>query len=439
MNEIYEQIGRMADEISGRISEIRRDFHRYPELGWMEMRTSSLIARELKNAGCDEVLVGEQVCLRGARMGVPDEETLDAHYALAEAEGGDPEFLPYTKGGMTGVIGILRCGDGPTVAMRFDIDALPILENRTGEHFPVSQKFCSVHDGVMHACGHDGHTSVGIGTAMLLCRLRRKLHGTIKFIFQPAEEGVRGARAVVENGHLDDVNYLLAAHMGGNVRIKNCCIGIGSNHTMATTKMDVTYHGKAAHAALAPEAGNNAMLAMATAVLNLQAIPRHGQGSTRINVGKVTAGAGRNVICDTAKMELEVRGGNSAANDFMYEYAARIISHAAEMHECTSEIRLMGAARTDNNTPELMERVYHVCAEKMKMKVEMIPDSPGGGSEDYSYMSERVQAHGGQSCYFINLNHVTGTLHNEKFDFDEAALVNGVKAFCSVAADLMAQ
>lgn len=437
MSEIFEQITAAAESLKSELSEIRRDFHRYPELGWMEMRTSSLIVGKLKEAGCDEVLVGEHVCKKDARMGVPDGELLDAHYELAKGQGADPEYLPFMRGGMTGVIGILHCGEGPTVAMRFDIDALPIPENRTSAHFPKANGFCSENDGVMHACGHDGHAAVGLGTAMILCRMREKLHGTVKFIFQPAEEGVRGAKAIVENGHLDRVDYLLAAHMGGDATLADGFIGIGTNRTMATVKMDVVYHGKASHAAFAPEEGNNAMLAMAAAVLNLQAIPRHGQSPTRVNVGKVAAGAGRNVICDTAKLELEVRGNDAAANDFMYDYAMRIIEHAGGMHGCTSEVKLTGAARSDKNTPELMERIYHICAEGMNLKAVLLPDRPGGASEDYSYMSERVQAQGGQSCYFMNMNRVTGTLHNEKFDFDETALVNGVKAFCGAAADLM--
>ena len=101
----------------------RRDLHKFAETGWLEMRTSSLIARKLTDLGY-KVLVGEDVCLREARMGVPEEAVLEANYARAQAQGGDPEFLPFTRGGMTGVIGILECGEGPTVAMRFDIDAL---------------------------------------------------------------------------------------------------------------------------------------------------------------------------------------------------------------------------------------------------------------------------------------------------------------------------
>lgn len=128
--DIYEQITKMADEIAPELVAQRRDFHKFAEKGWFEMRTSSIIARKLTEMGY-EVLVGDQVCKKDARMGVPSDEELEEQYERAVAQGADPEFVKYTKGGMTGVIGILRCGEGPTVAMRFDIDALGVLRKRT--------------------------------------------------------------------------------------------------------------------------------------------------------------------------------------------------------------------------------------------------------------------------------------------------------------------
>ena len=437
---LYIQVHNLAEQLSTELREIRRDLHRYPELGWMEMRTSSIIAARLTEMGFDEVLTGERVCNRDARMGVPSSEVLEDHYNLAQSQGADSRFLPETKDGMTGVIGMIHCGDGPVLAMRFDIDALPILESDSSEHFPAQNGFRSENDGVMHACGHDGHTTVGLGTAKILSSLRQYLHGTVKFIFQPAEEGVRGARSIVENGHLDDVDYLIGAHMGGDSTITTPAIGVGTNRTLATTKMDVTFHGKAAHAGFEPEKGANAMLAMATAVLNLQAISRYGKAPTRINVGKVMAGSGRNVICDKAVMELEVRGLTTEANDYMTDSAERIIKAAAEMHGCTYEICLMGEAKGDCNTPEFCDKIAFICEKKLGLPVTKLPDNPNGGaSEDYSYMSDRVRSRGGQSCYFNNLNTQAGVAHNKLFDFDEKALVNGVKAFSGIALYLLTE
>ncbi len=238
--EIYTKITGKAETMKQELVKIRRDFHRYPELGWMEMRTSSIIASYLKRFGCDEVLVGRDVCLDEARMGLPAEEELNRHYEEAAAqEGTDLAYLPDTKGGFTGVVGILRCGEGPTVAFRFDMDALPVLECKEEAHYPTKEGFASRNTGVMHACGHDGHMTVGLGTAKILCELREQLHGTVKFIFQPAEEGVRGAKSIVEHGHLDDVDYVLGAHMGGGPEQKEAAIGIGGGESLATVKYDV--------------------------------------------------------------------------------------------------------------------------------------------------------------------------------------------------------
>ena len=162
---MYEKIVQTADSITEELVGIRRDFHKYAESGWFEMRTSSIIARKLTEMGVDEVLVGEQVCKRDARMGVPEEAALEASYQRAVEQGGDPEFLPYTKGGMTGVIGIIKCGEGPTVAMRFDIDALGVIEAQDEGHRPAAEGFASVNYGMMHACGHDAHATIGLGVA----------------------------------------------------------------------------------------------------------------------------------------------------------------------------------------------------------------------------------------------------------------------------------
>ena len=179
------------------------------------------------------------------------------------------------------------------------------------------------------------------------------------------------------------------------------------------------------------------MLAMATAVLNLHAIPRSGKGDTRVNVGKVVAGTGRNIICEHAHMEMEVRGMTTEANTYMKEYAERIIRSAAEMHDCTCEMKLMGAAMNGTNDDALSDRLAKVCEEDLHLPVVRLKKGGAGGSEDYSYMSGRVQSHGGQSCYFMNLSCCTGTLHNERFNFREEALVNGVKAFCGIAVELL--
>ena len=161
-----------AQAILPELTAIRRDLHRYAEPGWLEMRTTSLLARKLTDLGY-EALTGPAVCKADARMGLPSDDALEAHYKWAQENGADPEFLPATRGGFTGVIATMHCGEGPTIALRFDIDALGVLEADDETHLPAREGFRSVTPGIMHACGHDGHAAIGIGTAMLLRELRR--------------------------------------------------------------------------------------------------------------------------------------------------------------------------------------------------------------------------------------------------------------------------
>ena len=435
--DIYEQILKMTDEMAGELTAQRRDFHKYAEKGWFEMRTSSIIARKLTDMGY-EVLVGDQVCKRDSRMGVPSEEELDAQYERAVSQGADPEFVKYTKGGMTGVIGILHCGEGPTVAMRFDIAALGVFEEHDAScHRPAKEGFDSVNEGFMHACGHDGHATIGLGVAKVLMAIKDSLHGTVKLIFQPAEEGVRGAKSIVDNGNLDGVDYLIGSHVSDKDPEDPAVVIPGSHGSLATTKYDVTFHGKAAHAGGSPEIGKNVMLAVGTAILNLYAIPRHSGGESRVNVGTVVAGSGRNVIADEAKMEIEVRGETTEINKFMEDYAVSIIENAAKMHGCTCEMKLMGAAYSLASDEALMERVRRVCEEHLHLPVSNTTSSKNGGSEDVSYMMHRVQEQGGQATFMRVLTKEAGPGHSRIFDFDEQVLPNAVKVFCGTVYDIM--
>ena len=135
---VFQEIISLADAMADRLTARRRDFHKYAETGWFEMRTSSLIARRLTELGY-EVLTGDQVCKKDSRMGVPSDAELEKQYERAVSQGADPEFVERTRGGMTGVIGILHCGEGPIVGMRFDIDALGVFESESMEHRPARE------------------------------------------------------------------------------------------------------------------------------------------------------------------------------------------------------------------------------------------------------------------------------------------------------------
>ncbi len=432
---VYQTIIEKAERITPAMVAQRRDFHKHAESGWTEMRTSSIIARKLTELGY-EVLTGEQVCKREERMGVPSDEVLAMAYQRAIDQGADPEFVKATEGGMTGVIGILRCGEGPTVAMRFDIDALGVIESTEEDHLPAKEGFASINAGTMHACGHDGHGVSGLGVAEVLMAIKDQLHGTVKLIFQPSEEGVRGAKSIVANGHLDDVDYLLGSHTTG-VDAEGSDITPGSHGSLASFKYDVTFRGLAAHAGGSPHLGKNALLAASSAVVNLYAIPRHGAGASRINVGRLIAGSGRNVIADEAFMEMEVRGDTTAINEYVSEYALRVLENCAAMHGCTVEVKLMGAAESLVSDLPLCQRIADVCNNHLGLKASSNLSIKLGGSEDFSYMVNRVQSHGGQATFMRTRSPLAAGAHNRKFDFDESYMTKAVKVFCGMAYDLM--
>jgi aminobenzoyl-glutamate utilization protein A len=430
---MIDRVNSIADGIEERVIGYRRDFHRYAESGWTEFRTASLVARRLAELGY-EVRLGREVIRDEDRMGLPVPEALERHRQRALEQGGDAAFLQALEGGYTGVVGILQRGTGPTVALRFDMDAVDVEESRSPDHRPWREGFASVNDGVMHACGHDGHTAVGLGVAEVLMALKDQVQGTVKLVFQPAEEGVRGAKAMVGAGVVDDVGYLLGHHLYSGWQVGE--IDPGRANYLATTKFDATIAGLPAHAGGRPHEGKNALLAAATAVLNLHAIPRHKEGATRINVGRLNAGTGRNVICPKAHLVVETRGATTELNNYVYDYAVRVLEAAAAMHDCTLDIKLMGSAQSASSDRALAERVRE---NALAMGVFSIREpETGGGSEDLTYMIERVQRNGGLATN-IGIGADLGGWghHTAEFEFDERVLSMAVKLLSFTALDLM--
>lgn len=432
---LTQKVEQFVDSIQPELVAIRRDFHKHAESAWTEFRTASIIAQHLTDLGY-EVRMGREVVNEPDRMGVPSEQALAEHLERAKAQGAVAEFLPQLAGGYTGVVGILRCGEGPIIGMRFDIDAVDVAESQAPDHRPVQEGFASVNPNVMHSCGHDGHATIGLGVARTLMQIKDQLQGTIKLVFQPAEEGVRGAKSVVGSGILDDVQYMIGSHLASGVPTGT--VTCGREGFLATSKFDAFIYGAPAHAGGSPEGGHNALLAAATAVLNLYAIPRHSKGATRVNVGRLNAGTGRNVIPDRAHLAIETRGLTSELNDHMYNYAMRILDNATAMHGCTFETKHMGAARSGESTPELVERLRSVAEKISDFKVVAEGNREGGGSEDYTYMMERVQQNGGQATFVSIGADINGAGHHTfEFDFDETALKGAVKLFIFSALDIM--
>ena len=406
----------------------RRDFHQHPELGFLEMRTSTIVAAELNKLGYD-IKIGREVMNPEFTMGKPTQEETAAHYNWAKENGAVIEYLDKVAEGYTGIVATLDTGiDGPVVVFRVDMDALPIYESEDSSHFPLQEGFRSVNNE-MHACGHDVHTSIGLGLATLLVENKTELKGTIKIIFQPAEEGTRGARSMVEAGVVDDADFFIASHIGTGVPFNHFLAS--NNGFLATTKLDVSFKGVSSHAGGQPEEGKNAMLAAANAVINLNAIPRHSGGATRINVGELHAGSGRNVIADSASLKIETRGTTSELNDYMKQYAESIIQGAAQMFQVDYTIETVGEGKSAKGSTELA-RVLAEAAGCENLVTELEENKPSG-SEDATFFINRVQEQGGQASYCIFGTDLAAGHHNEKFDVNEDSMMPAVQTLYTSA------
>lgn len=428
------KLNRDIKNLSGDIIAYRRDFHRHAESGWTEFRTSALIAERLEKLGY-QIALGTDILTADERMGLPPADELEICYQRAIRQGGPQKFMLPMRGGYTGVVAELDCGPGPAIGYRFDLDALPLQESQDLVHRPFREQFASINDGVMHACGHDGHAAIGLGLAQLLVQYREQLQGRFRLIFQPAEEGVRGAKAMVSAGVVDDLDVIIGCHVYSGWAPGEYSPGMGGY--AATQKLDAWIRGKPAHAGGSPQLGRNALLAAATAVLNLYAIGRHAEGPTRINVGRLEAGLGRNVIPEEAHLVLETRGSNSSLNSYMTERAVRILQTAAEMYDCSLEIIPMGSAPSAESDPALRAIVEQLVRE---LGQTVVAYESRGGSEDFTYLMNRVQANGGMAVNIgigADLQGISSTdelaaerifgHHTREFDFDETVLMDGLR------------
>ncbi len=427
MPQLYDFINQLAPKMT----EWRRDFHLHAESGWLEFRTASKVAEVLDGLGY-QLALGRDVIDADSRMGLPDEETLAQAFQRARAQGAPERWLPAFEGGFAGVVATLDTGrPGPTLAFRVDMDALDLNEQHDDSHRPHRDRFASCNDGMMHACGHDGHTAIGLGLAHVLKEYAAQLNGTMVLIFQPAEEGTRGARAMVAAGVLDEVDYFTAIHIGTGVPAGT--VVCGGDNFMATTKFDVQFSGVAAHAGGKPEDGRNALLAAAQAALALHAIAPHSAGASRVNVGVMQAGTGRNVVPSSARLKVETRGETDAINQYVFERAKQAIAGAAIMYETSYQLQLMGAATSSAPSPAWVDYLRQQTAQVPGVKQAVDRIAAPAGSEDATLMMARVQERGGLASYMIFGTELSAGHHNEKFDFDENVMTLAVETLARVA------
>ncbi|WP_058913370.1 amidohydrolase [Entomohabitans teleogrylli] len=412
----------------------RREFHRYPETGWGEFVTTAKLIETLEAMG-HRVLTGTQVInpgfVRGRNPGVVEKARL-----AAKAQGVSDALLARI-GEYTGCAVVFDTGrPGPTVALRFDIDCVSVQETALAEHVPNQQGFGSTNPGYMHACGHDGHAAIGLGVARWLMENQDPpLRGIVKLIFQPAEEGVRGARPIAESGILDDVDYFACGHLGCD--IPSGVVVAAPERYLSTLKMDLRFKGKAAHAGMEPHAGKNALLAACNATVQIMSLPTHGEGMTRVNVGVLKAGEGRNVIPSFAEMQIEVRGENEKINNYMTEEALRRAHGVAQSFDVELETEVMGEA-VDFVPDEEMTAYVTEVARALPAVKEVRRTMNFNGSDDATLLIKRVQAHGGKAAYFVIGSDIKAGHHQAEFDIDESQLFTGFAIFTGLLKRLSA-
>ena len=399
----------------------RRDLHRHPEPAWCEFYTTARIVTALRERDLTDLYIGPDALATDDRMNVPDDAELAEWEQRARDAGADPDIVDRLADGYTGCVAVAERGDGPVIGLRVDIDALPIRESDDGDHAPTAEGFRSDNEGYMHACGHDVHATIGLG--VLDAVLDSDFEGTLKVFFQPGEEQVAGGKPMAESGHLDDVDYLYAVHIGLDHPSGEVVCGIDG--FLAVRHFLAEFTGEPAHAGARPEAGRNTVQAMAAAVQNLYAIPRHADGPTRVNAGVVGGGTATNIVPEESYIEGELRGATTELAAYMSDHADRILESAAEMHDCEVDVATKGEAPSATSDPELSGIVGEV-AGGVEGVTNVVESADLGGSEDATYLMQAVQERGGFACYVgVGTDHPGGH-HTSTFDVVEDDIAVGI-------------
>jgi len=412
--------------------DLRRELHRHPEPAWCEFYTTARLIDELEQRAIDELRYGPEIH-GDARRTVPDADTLAEWRERASGAGAPEAVLDRIGEGYTGAVAVVDRGSGPTVALRVDIDALPITEAESDDHHPAAAGFRSTNEGYMHACGHDAHATIGLGVLDRV--LDSEFTGTFKLIFQPAEETIAGGQSIAESGVLDDVDSFLALHIGLDHPSGEVVAGI--DEFLAVRQFEATFEGDSAHAGARPEDGDNAVQAMAAAVQNLYGIPRNSAGGTRVNAGRVGGGTASNIVPEEAFIDGEVRGETTALMEYMWDRAENVFSGAATMHNCAVDIERLGDAPSAHSDAALVDVVDRVA--RRTAGVDHVVDHDSlGGSEDATYLMQRVQQQGGLAAYVgVGTDHPGGH-HTPTFDVNERDIAVGIDLIAGVVIDLAA-
>ena len=379
----------LAQTIAPQLVAWRRDFHQHPELGFTELRTAGIVAEHLRSLGVETI----------------------------------------TGVGKTGVVGLIEGREpGPTVLLRVDMDALPITEE-------TGLPFASQNPGLMHACGHDGHTAIGMGVARLLVETSDQWPGQVKLLFQPAEEGLGGALATVEDGVLTNPkpDAAFGLHLWNQTPGPDVFVQPGPLMA-AADKFNITIIGHGGHGAQ-PQATIDAVLVAAQAASALHTIISRNippQETAVLTIGSFHAGNAFNVIAERAEMSGTLRTFDPATRDLLIRRMDEVLAGVAAAHGARYTLEIL-----DKHTPAVLN-----AAEAAAVAREAATTVVGAGkvkeitplmvSEDMSEILNRVPG-----CYMLlgaePPGGARGPHHNPKFDIDEAMLPYAAAILASTA------
>lgn len=336
----------LAEAVQPFVVDFRRDLHRHPEPSMEEFRTTDKIAAALDELG-----------------------------------------IPYRRTQPTGIVGEIVGGfPGKTVGLRADIDALSILEKSGVE-------FASENEGFMHACGHDTHTSMLLGAVKALNSIKDELHGTIRFIFQPAEEVALGAKALIKQNVLDGLDMLFGLHIFSQSPVGLIAVGDGPS-TAASDTFKITVKGVACHGAM-PETGADALLAASAIVLNLQSIVSREispMENVVVTVGTLHSGSRFNIVSGDAVMEGTVRSFDRDIHHSLPERIKRIAADTASAYRCTVDVEYDMLTEVLMNDPEATQYMY-AAARQVALDPRLVIKAPKiMGGEDFADYTPFVKA-----------------------------------------------
>ncbi|HEY9761929.1 MAG TPA: M20 family metallopeptidase [Trichocoleus sp.] len=375
------QIQAIADEITPRLIEIRRHLHSHPELSGQEYKTAAYVAGVMSSCGLRvQELIG--------KTGV-----------VAELEGN---------------------GTTPLLAVRADMDGLPIAER-------TELDFISNQPGIMHACGHDVHTTVGLGAAMILSRLDCPAVGKTRFLFQPAEETAQGARWMIEDGVMQDVAAIFSLHAYPSIRAGTIGIRYGAL-TAAADDLEIVILGESGHGARPHEAVDAIWIASQVVTTLQQSISRtqNPLHPVVLTIGHINGGRAANVIADRVTLLGTVRSLHPDTRSRLPQWIEKIVAGVCEPYGAKFEINYRRGVPSVLNDPELTQ-ITEACAEAAlgRDHVQLIYE-PSLGAEDFSLYLE----HAPGTMFRLGVgfaNRATNyPLHHPKFEVDEAAIITGV-------------